>query len=141
MRTSKLTLEPVGAAPCRVDGGNAVPSEAAMTESTATAPRTTRLDLEADGYRPLLEGPPATAGMRSGFVTLAPGKSVGKHSTEQNEELLVVLEGQGEMTFKGGSKLPVKSNSAVYCPPQTEHNVTNTGTDALRYVYIVSNAS
>jgi len=78
--------------------------------------------------------------MRSGLVVLAPGKSVGKHSTEQNEELLVVFEGQGEMTFKDGSKLPVKANSAIYCPPQTEHNVTNTGSGNLRYVYVVSNA-
>jgi mannose-6-phosphate isomerase-like protein (cupin superfamily) len=73
-------------------------------------------------------------------VVLLPGKSVGKHSTEQNEELLIVLEGQGEMSFKDGSKLPVKANSALYCPPQTEHNVTNTGTGVLRYVYVVAKA-
>jgi len=76
--------------------------------------------------------------MRSGLVVLAPGKSVGKHSTEQNEELLVVLEGRGEMTFRDGSKLPVKAQSALYCPPGTEHDVTNTGTGALRYVYVVA---
>lgn len=65
---------------------------------------------------------------------------MGRHSTERNEELLVVFEGQGEMTFKDGSKLPVKASTAVYRPPQTEHNVTNTGTGSLRYVYVVSNA-
>jgi mannose-6-phosphate isomerase-like protein (cupin superfamily) len=71
---------------------------------------------------------------------LVPGKSMGKHSTEQNEELLVVFKGKGEMTFKDGSKLPVKANSAVYCPSDTEHNVTNTGTGLRRYVYVVSKA-
>ncbi len=76
--------------------------------------------------------------MKSGLVILAPGKSVGKRSIERNEEILVVLE--GEMTFNDGSKLPVKANSAVYCPPQTEHNVTSSGTGPLRYVYMVSNA-
>ena len=58
--------------------------------------------------------------MKSGLVVLAPGKSVGKHSTGQNEELLIVLQGQGEMCFKDGSKLPVKANSALYCPPETD---------------------
>jgi len=43
------------------------------------------------------------------------------------------------MTFKDGSKLPVKANSALYCPPETEHNVTNSGTVRLRYVYVVAN--
>jgi mannose-6-phosphate isomerase-like protein (cupin superfamily) len=42
------------------------------------------------------------------------------------------------MTLKDGSKLQVKANSAVYCPTQTEHNVINTGTDNLRYLYVVS---
>ncbi|HZP62466.1 MAG TPA: cupin domain-containing protein [Terriglobales bacterium] len=89
---------------------------------------------------PVLTGPPETATMKSGYVVLAPGKSVGKHSTEHNEELLVVFEGQGEMVFRDGSKVPVNANTAVYCPPQTEHNVTNTGSGALRYVYVVAHA-
>jgi len=76
--------------------------------------------------------------MRSGLVVLTPGKSVGKRSTEHNEELLIVLQGQGEMSFRDGSKLPVKANTALYCPPETEHNVTNTGTDPLAYVYVVA---
>jgi len=67
---------------------------------------------------PVLAGPPESVKMKSGLVILAPGKSVGKHSTEGNEELLVVFEGQGVMTFEGGSKLQMKANSAVYCPPR-----------------------
>jgi len=78
--------------------------------------------------------------MESGLVVLAPNHSVGKHSTKAHEELLIVLEGEGEMLFANGSKLPVKANSAVYCPPQTEHDVKNTGTSTLRYVYVVADA-
>jgi quercetin dioxygenase-like cupin family protein len=89
---------------------------------------------------PVLTGPPESVTMKSGLVVLAPGKSVGKHSTEQNEELLIVFEGQGEMSFQDGSRLPVRANSALYCPPRTEHNVTNTGTGPLRYVYVVAKA-
>ncbi|MGO9085910.1 MAG: cupin domain-containing protein [Candidatus Sulfotelmatobacter sp.] len=113
----------------------------AVTGGTS-APTAKVILLESSGQdiTPVLGGPPESVKMKSGLVALPPGKSVGKHSTEQNEELLVVLEGQGEMTFMDGSKLPVKANSAVYCPPETEHNVTNTGASVLRYVYVVSSA-
>lgn len=103
-------------------------------------PKVITLQSSGKDVSPVLAGPPESVTMKSGLVVLAPGKSVGKHSTEQNEELLIVFEGQGEMSFKGGAKLPVKANTAVYCPPQTEHNVTNTGTGLLRYVYIVAKA-
>ena len=96
------------------------------------------LDNRGQDHLQLLGGPPETVTMKSGLVVLAPGKSVGKHSTGQHEELLVILEGQGEMTFKDGSTLQVKANHALYCPPETEHNVTNTGRRSLRYVYVVA---
>jgi mannose-6-phosphate isomerase-like protein (cupin superfamily) len=96
------------------------------------------LDSAGKDFLSVLAGPPESVTMKSGLVVLAPNKSVGKHSTGQHEELLVVLEGQGEMSFKDGSKLEVKANHALYCPPQTEHNVTNTGRGMLRYVYVVA---
>jgi mannose-6-phosphate isomerase-like protein (cupin superfamily) len=78
--------------------------------------------------------------MRSGLVVLAPGKSVGKHSTDKHEEVLVVLEGTGEMLITGEVSLPVVAGTAVYCPPHREHNVLNTGEGALRYVFVVARA-
>ncbi len=86
----------------------------------------------------VLKGPPESVSMKSGYIVLGPGKSVGTHSTEHHEELLVVLEGAGEMLFKDGSKLPVRANTAVYCPPETQHDVMNTGSHELRYVYVVA---
>ncbi len=105
-------------------------------------PRAKVIELDSHGkdYLPVLTGPPETVTMKSGLEVLAPNQSVGKHSTGQHEELLVVLEGQGEMSFKDGSKLEVKANHAIYCPPETEHNVTNTGRSVLRYVYVVASA-
>jgi mannose-6-phosphate isomerase-like protein (cupin superfamily) len=101
-------------------------------------PKVVELDSRGKDYLQVLAGPPESVTMRSGLEVLAPNKSVGKHSTGQHEELLVVLEGQGEMSFKDGSKLDVKANHALYCPPETEHNVTNTGGSVLRYVYVVA---
>jgi mannose-6-phosphate isomerase-like protein (cupin superfamily) len=101
-------------------------------------PKVVELDSAGKDYLQVLAGPPESVTMKSGLVVLSPSKSVGKHSTGQHEELLVVLEGHGEMTFKDGSKLDVKANHALYCPPETEHNVTNTGRSVLRYVYVVA---
>jgi mannose-6-phosphate isomerase-like protein (cupin superfamily) len=113
---------------------------AAEQEKGTPKPKVIPLQSSGKDVSPVLSGPPESVTMKAGLVVLAPGKSVGKHSTERNEELLIVFEGQGEMTFKNGSKVPVKAKTAVYCPPQTEHNVTNTGTGVLRYVYVVAKA-
>jgi|SRR5579862_3931849 len=117
-------------------------TNAPSQEKQRSGPQAKVILLQSQGQEvtPVLSGPPETVTMRSGFVVLTPGKSVGKHSTQQNEELLVVLEGKGQMTFHDGSKLPVEANHAVYCPPETEHNVTNTGKGRLRYVYVVAKA-
>jgi len=98
------------------------------------------LEQPGSGVLPLLTGPPETVTMKSGYVVLEPGRSVGRHSTGHREEMLVVLEGQGEMIFHDGSKLAIRGNTALYCPPETEHDVVNTGQGMLRYVYIVSAA-
>jgi quercetin dioxygenase-like cupin family protein len=97
-------------------------------------------DVAGKGYLQLLSGPPETVTMRSGRVILNPGKSIGKHSTGVNEEILVILEGQGEMQTAGGTTLQLNKSVIAYCPPNTEHDVLNTGTSILRYVYIVARA-
>lgn len=88
----------------------------------------------------LFAGPPETVTMKSGLVILPPGQSVGKHSTGSHEEMLVILEGGGAMTFADGKRLEVDPDHILYCPPQTEHDVTNTGSGALRYVCIIAGA-
>ncbi len=89
----------------------------------------------------VLNGPPETITMRAGYMVLAPSKSVGRHSTKDNEEAIVVLAGTGEMRIIEGSTLYLRSYCVAYCPPNTEHDVINTGTDTLRYVYIVARAN
>jgi quercetin dioxygenase-like cupin family protein len=109
-------------------------------ERTQTRPKVVRIDPSALNYTPLLSGPPETVTMRSGSVVLLPGQSVGKHSTGENEEAIVVLEGAGEMRISNGSALKLDRHSVAYCPPATEHDVVNTGTEPLRYVYVVASA-
>jgi len=87
---------------------------------------------------PLLHGAPQTTGMRSGFVRLKPGESVGEHSTQEDEEALVVLQGQGKAEIEGREAVAISSRMLAYIPPRSRHNVTNTGSEMLEYVYVVA---
>jgi quercetin dioxygenase-like cupin family protein len=89
---------------------------------------------------PVLGGPPETVTMRSGSIVLLPSENVGKHSTGNNEEVLVVFSGSGEMRLADGTILNLKPYVVLYCPPDTEHDVFNTGSEPLRYVYLVARA-
>jgi len=86
----------------------------------------------------LLKGTPQTAGMRSGFVRLKPGESVGWHSTAQNEESLIVLHGVGDALIEGQAGRSFAAPQFLYIPPATRHNVENTGREVLEYVYVVA---
>lgn len=86
----------------------------------------------------LLEGTPQTAGMRSGFVRLKPGTTVGWHTTGHHEETLVILHGAGSALIDGQPELVFAAPASAYIPPETRHNVKNTGTEPLEYVYVVA---
>jgi mannose-6-phosphate isomerase-like protein (cupin superfamily) len=78
--------------------------------------------------------------MRSGRVRLAPGKSIGLHSTRDNEELLVFLSGSGVARIGQDVCLQVGAGKAAYIPPQTAHDILNTGAEPLIYVFCVAPA-
>jgi mannose-6-phosphate isomerase-like protein (cupin superfamily) len=102
-------------------------------------PLTVHLDCPG-GDCPLLRGTPQTAGMRSGFVRLKPGETVGWHTTGKNEESLVVLRGRGEARIEGQPPRAFAAPALAYIPPATRHNVANTGDELLEYVYVVAPA-
>lgn len=88
------------------------------------------------GYQRLIPGAPTTHGMKSGRVYLEPGADCGVHSTEDKEEQLVFLQGEGTADI-AGEKLAVGAGQICYIPPQTEHNIINTGTEPLAYIFCV----
>jgi mannose-6-phosphate isomerase-like protein (cupin superfamily) len=108
----------------------------------AAGPRVKVVALEPGDapYLVLLDGPPETASLRSGLVTLAPGASVGKHDTEKYEEMLVPLEGEGELRITGQPPVRIRPGLITYAPAHTHHDVANTGTTRLRYIFIVARA-
>ena len=89
-------------------------------------------------YQELLSREPQTCGMRSGRVYLKPGEECGQHSTKAHEELLVFLAGNGEAIISGKEKYQVGVGKVSYIPPHTEHNIKNTGSEPLVYIYCVA---
>jgi mannose-6-phosphate isomerase-like protein (cupin superfamily) len=90
------------------------------------------------GDCPLLKGAPQTSGMRGGSVRLKPGESVGWHATGGSEEALVILHGDGAANIEGRADITLRERMLAYIPPETRHNVTNTGTEVLEYVWVVA---
>jgi len=109
----------------------------AMMEMDRLAPFVFPLPDEAEGHIELLDRTKSVV-MRSGFVSLQSGESVGVHSTGRCEELILVLRGRGEVEAEGFGRMEVRASCAVYIPPYTSHDVINTGTEPLRYVYVVA---
>ena len=89
-------------------------------------------------YQRLLAGQPQTCGMKSGKVYLRPGEDCSRHSTEAKEEMLVFLSGQGQLLIGENNSFQVGEGKVSYIPPHTLHNVKNTGTEPLIYIYCVA---
>ena len=89
-------------------------------------------------YQKLLDGRPQTCGMRSGRVYVQPGQTCGRHSTNQNEEVLVFLSGHGLLLIGENDRLQVAEGQISYIPPHTVHDVKNTGDKPLIYIYCVA---
>ena len=109
----------------------------AAQERAKREPMTFALEC-AGGDCPLLKGAPQTSGMRGGSVRLKPGESVGWHSTSANEEALVILQGSGVANIEGHADVPLTGKMLAYILPATRHNVTNTGSRILEYVWVVA---
>jgi mannose-6-phosphate isomerase-like protein (cupin superfamily) len=91
-------------------------------------------------FQRLVSGPPQSCGMKAGRVYLPPGQSCGRHSTGDREELLVFLSGSGRAIIEGSEPLDIGAGKVAYIPPQTTHDIKNTGDELLIYVYCVAPA-
>jgi mannose-6-phosphate isomerase-like protein (cupin superfamily) len=100
-------------------------------------PQVVALSSDSDGYQSLLK-PPATVRFRSGCNNLKPGETVGEHSTSDYEEILVVLDGQAEISLESHPPMAIAARQVAYIPPHTKHDVKNTGIVPLRFIYVVS---
>lgn len=92
-------------------------------------------------YQRLFSQDSGTCGIKAGHVILKEKEEVGEHSTGSMEEALIILKGKGELIVNKKRGLNFKENMVLYVPPETIHNVKNTGTEPLEYIFITSNAN
>ena len=89
-------------------------------------------------YTPLLKNGIDTLRLKAGSVILKPGESVGEHTTENREEIVIFLEGKAEVIVEGNDPTVIEGRNAAYIPPHTVHNIKNIGKDHLKYVFAVT---
>lgn len=91
-------------------------------------------------YQRLFSKDSGTCGIKSGHVILQRGEEIGEHSTDSMEEAIVILRGKGCLEVGKKENLDFEDNAVLYVPPDTVHNVKNTGKGTLEYIFITSNA-
>lgn len=58
------------------------------------------------------------------------------HNHHVDEEMFLILEGEGELRF-GDARYPIRKHDVIACPPggrEVAHQIINTGTVELRYL-------
>ena len=89
-------------------------------------------------YQRLLDKDSGSLGIKCGHVILKPGENVGEHTTAEREELVIVLKGGGEAVVDKEGILKIENNTLLYIPPETLHDIKNTGSNILEYIFITS---
>ena len=74
--------------------------------------------------------------IKGGCVRLAPGKSVGRHSTGAGEEFILVLEGVATAVV-AGKEIRLNAKDCIFIQSETEHDVFNHSKEDLVYAYFV----
>ena len=71
------------------------------------------------------------------LTELPPGKAQCPfHSHRAEEEMFLILEGEGELRF-GAARYPIRKHDVIACPtggPDVAHQIINTGSTVMRYL-------
>ncbi|MCX5687414.1 MAG: cupin domain-containing protein [Candidatus Omnitrophica bacterium] len=92
-------------------------------------------------YQRLFNKDSGTSGMKSGHITLKEGEEIGEHSTNDLEEALVILKGNGQLVINNEKVIDFEADTVLYVPSGTIHNVKNIGKEILEYIFVTSYAS
>ncbi|MBN1632662.1 MAG: cupin domain-containing protein [Ignavibacteria bacterium] len=95
--------------------------------------------IDTSQYQRLL-GKGESVSMRSGRIILRKGEKVGEHSTDNYEEFVIVLVGEGLAENHKGEKIPIREGQVIYIPPYSKHNIHNVNSKMLMYIYVVAKA-
>ncbi len=64
-----------------------------------------------------------------------PGKSTHAPHRHPEEEFFYILEGKASF-YLNGKTVEVSPNTSLYCPPNSEHGISNAGDQDLKYLVI-----
>jgi len=92
----------------------------------------------AERYQRLISRDSGSSGIKAGHVVLKGGENVGSHSTGEREEVIIVLKGRGEARISKDEILKIETDTVLYIPHETEHDIKNTGTENLEYIFVTS---
>ncbi len=89
-------------------------------------------------YQRLFSKDTGTCGIKAGHVLLKPGENVGSHSTGEREEAIIILKGSGEAKIGKDNILKIEEKTVLYIQPEASHDIKNTGTGILEYIFVTS---
>jgi mannose-6-phosphate isomerase-like protein (cupin superfamily) len=84
------------------------------------------------------KAPEGSAFQVAACQTLEPGSGVGYHQHVDNEELYVILSGQGVFTDNGNVEKPVGAGDMTLTLKGEWHGLTNTGNDPLKFLAVIA---
>ena len=91
-------------------------------------------------FRKYFEGTTVgTKDVLSGTAEIKSGMEIHPPHTHEEEEYLMVLEGEGTWTINGES-FPAKAGDMLYAKPWDSHGIKNTGDKTLKFVFWKWNA-
>jgi uncharacterized cupin superfamily protein len=114
-----------------------------MTKPIANLDEVEFDDVEDNGYytsrRAMFSDGIGARKLGYNLTELPPGKAQCPfHSHRGEEEMFLILEGQGELRF-GSARYPIRKHDVIACPtggPEVAHQIINTGTVPLRYLAV-----
>jgi len=113
-------------------------SQVNKNEKKEPIPKVVSFGPESNQYQDLFEGEKDSVAFYSGVVTLEPNQSGELHSTEKYEEMIITLEGEGQIKIKKQKDIEIKFGKIALIPANTEHQLVNIGKKNFKYIYVAT---
>ena len=73
-----------------------------------------------------------------GWLTLPPGASIGLHKHDNNEDVYIIISGQGIFTDSNGKETEVKAGDITIARPGQSHALKNAGEEPLVFLDLIA---